>query len=398
MRSAALAIDGGDPVRRELLPYGRQSVSNEDVAAVTEVLRSDWLTTGPKVDEFERAFAEYVGVREAVAVANGTAALHTAMAALGVGPADEVVVPAMTFAATSNSVLYRGARPVFADVDPKTLLVDPGSVEERIGPKTRVVVAVDYAGQPCDYGALRDITDRHGLALLADACHAIGGALNGRAVGTLADVSTFSLHPVKHLTSGEGGVVTTDDVGCAGTMRRFRNHGISTGHRQRETSGSWFYEMTELGFNYRLSDLQCALALSQLHRLPSWVERRRAIAAVYDEAFADHAALRPLAVRQGAYHAYHLFVVRLVPGALRVGRKEVFAALRAEGIGCNVHYIPVHLHPYYRRELGTGPGLCPVAEAAYEEILTLPLFPEMSDADIDDTLRAVTKIWEAYRT
>lgn len=396
MTSERLAIDGGKPVRGQLLAYGRQSISEADVAAVVEVLRSDWLTTGPKVEELERAFAEFGGAREAVAVANGTAALHAAVAALGVGPGDQVVVPAMTFAATANCVLYRGARPVFADVDPETLLLDPASAEARIGPRTRAVIAVDYAGQPCNYDALGDLTESRGLSLVADASHSVGGSWGGRAVGSLARLSTFSLHPVKHFTAGEGGIVTTDEPELASFMRSFRNHGITTDHRQRARSGSWFYEMTELGFNYRLTDIQCALATSQLARVEGWVERRREVAARYDRALAGFSAARPLAVRPGAFHAYHLYVVRLVPGVLRVGRREVFAALRAEGIGCNVHYIPVHLHPYYQRELGTGPGQCPAAEAAYEEILTLPMFPNMSDADVDDVIRALAKVTEAY--
>jgi perosamine synthetase len=396
MMTTILAIDGGEPVRKDLLPYGRQSISEADVGAVVEALQSDWLTTGPRVAELEGAFAAFVGTREAVAVANGTAALHATMAALEIGPGDEVIVPPMTFAATANSVLYRGARPIFADVEPDTLLLDPMAVSDRIGPRTRAIIAVDYAGQPCDYDALRGLAEPRGLALVADACHAVGGALRGRSVGTLADLSTFSLHPVKHFTAGEGGLVSTDDPARAAVMRRFRNHGITTDHRQRAEAGSWFYEMTELGFNYRLTDIQCALATSQLVRLPSWVERRRHIAAAYDRALNEHPAIRPLAVHPEARHAYHLYVVRLRPEALRVGRKEVFAALRAEGIGCNVHYVPVHLHPYYQRTLGTGPGLCPVAEAAYKEILSLPMFSAMTDQDVSDVLKAVTKVCEAY--
>ena len=302
----------------------------------------------------------------------------------------------MTFAATANCVLYRGARPVIADVDPETLLLDAASAEARIGPRTRAIIAVDYAGQPCDYDALGELAEHNGLALVADACHAVGGAWNGRPVGTLARLSTFSLHPVKHFTSGEGGLITTAEPELATAMRRFRNHGITTDHRQRAETGSWFYEMTELGFNYRLTDMQCALATSQLGRVTEWVERRRQLASLYDRGLAGFAAARPLAVRSEAHHAYHLYVVRLASGALRVGRKEVFAALRAEGIGCNVHYIPVHMHPYYRSKLGTGPGQCPVAEAAYEEILTLPMFPDMSDKDVEDVIRALAKVAEAY--
>ena len=382
---------GGEPVRRELLPYGRQTIDEDDVRAVVEVLRSDWLTTGPKVGELERAFAAAVGAAEAVAVANGTAALHAAVAAVGVGPGDEVIVPALTFAATANCAVFQGGVPVFADVDRRTLLLDPASVEARITPRTQAVVAVDYAGQPCDYDRLRRLTDRHRLALIADACHAPGGSYRGRPVGSLADLNTFSFHPVKHLTTAEGGMVTTGDAEAARRMRRFRNHGITSDHRQRSERGSWFYEMVDLGYNYRLSDLQCALGLSQLGKLDRWVERRRQIAGRYDAAFAGVPEIEPLAVRGEVRHAYHLYVVRLSAG-LAGRRDEVFRALRAAGIGVNVHYPPVHLHPFYRRRFGTGPGLCPVAEAAAEEILSLPMFPAMSDGDADDVVAACARV------
>jgi perosamine synthetase len=387
-----LAVRGGAPVRRQPLPYGRQWVDDDDVAAVVGVLRGDWLTTGPLVGEFERAFAAAAGSREAVAVSNGTAALHAAMYALGVGPGDEVITPPLTFAASANSVVYQGAKPVFADVDPETLLLDPQQVETKVTPRTRAVIAVDYAGQACDYDSLREITSRHGLKLVADACHALGGKHRERPVGALADLSTFSLHPVKPITTGEGGVVTTDDPDFARRMLDFRNHGITTDHRQRERQGSWFYEMVDLGYNYRLTDFQCALGLRQLAKLPAWVARRQEIARRYDAAFAGLPGVRPLRVRPEVSHAYHLYVVR-VGGP----RAEVFAALRAEGIGVNVHYIPVHFHPYYRRRFGTGPGLCPVAESAYDRILSLPIFPRMSDGDVEDVIAAVRKVEGAFR-
>jgi perosamine synthetase len=360
------------------LPYGRQTIEDADLAAVAEVLRGDWLTTGPKVAEFERAVAGFTGAAEAVAVNSGTAALHCAMAALNVGPGDEVIVPAITFAATANCVAYRGGTPVFADVDPDTLLIDPASVEARLTARTKAVIAVDYAGQPCDYNALREITSRRGLALVADACHALGATYHGRPVGSLADLSTFSFHPVKPITTGEGGMVTTDAPEWARRMRAFRNHGITTDHRQREAAGSWYYEMVELGFNYRLTDLQCALGLAQLPRLPGWLRRREEIARRYHRAFAGNPAVRPLAELSGRTHGRHLYVVRVAGD-----RKRVFTELRARGVGVQVHYIPVHLHPFYRERFGTGPGLCPAAEAAYESILSLPIFPAMSDADVD---------------
>jgi perosamine synthetase len=391
--TAELAIAGGHPVRPTLLPYGRQWLDHDDIAAVVEVLRSDWLTTGPSIGEFERAFAAACGAREAVALSSGTAALHASMHVLGIGPGDEVIVSPLTFAASANCVLFQSATPVFADVSPDTLLLDPEQVERKIGPRTRAIIAVDYAGHPCDYDSLRDIADQHGLALVADACHALGGRYRGRPVGSLADLTVFSLHPVKHITTGEGGVITTDDSELASRARLFRSHGIACDHRQREESGSWFYEMVELGYNYRITDFQCALGLSQLRKLGMWIDRRRAIA----EALAKHISaipgIEPLGVRDDVRHAYHLFVVRVAPA---LGRARLFAALRAEGIGVNVHYIPVHLHPYYRNVLGTGLGLCPIAEHAYDEILSLPIFPQMTDADVDDVVNAVGKVTRAY--
>ena len=396
--SGRLAVDGGRPVRSERLPYGRQWLADDDVAAVLAVLRSDWLTTGPKVDEFERAFAETVGAKEAVAVSSGTAALHAAMHAVGVGPGDEVIVPPMTFAATANCVVYQGGTPVFADVNPDTLLIDPVQVERKITVRTKAIIAVDYAGQPCEYGALQRIADQYDLALVADACHALGGSHEGRAVGTLADLSVFSFHPVKHITTGEGGMITTNNAHLARRMRVFRNHGITTDHRQREQRGSWFYEMAELGYNYRSSDIQCALGLSQLQKLSIWVCRRQEIAGLYQKAFAQMPAIVPLRVRTDVSHAYHLYVVRLDLERLSVDRGTFFAALRAEGIGVNVHYVPVHLHPFYRERFGTGPGMCPQAEDAYTHIVSLPVFPMMSDSDVEDVIGAIRKIARAFCT
>ena len=380
------------PARRTLLPYGRQWVDEDDIAAVVDVLRSDWLTTGPKVGEFEQAFAEFTGVKEAVAVSNGTAALHAAMYAIGIGPGDEVLVPTMTFAASANCVVYQGGTPVFVDVEPDTLLIDPTQAEARITPRTKAIIAVDYAGQPCNYDALRAIADRHGLRLVADACHALGGSYNDRPVGSLADISTFSLHPVKPITTGEGGMVTTDDPNLARRMRTFRNHGITSDHRQREQQGSWVYEMVDLGYNYRLTDFQCALGLSQLRKLPGWVLRRREIARLYDEAFATMPLVQPLSVRPDVVHAYHLYMVRVKSQEIGLSRAQVFASLRAEGIGVNVHYIPVHLHPFYRKRFGTAPGLCPVAETAYWQLITLPMFPAMSDTDAESVVVGVRNV------
>ncbi len=372
------------------IPYGRQWVTEEDIKAVSDVLRSDWLTTGPKVEEFEEAFAAKVGSRYAVALSSGTAALHAAAFAACIGPEDEVITTPMTFAATANCILYQGGRPVFSDVEPETLLVDASKIEEKITPKTKAIIAVDYAGQPCDYDALKSIAKRHNLTLVADACHALGATYKGRNVGALADMTVFSFHPVKHITTGEGGMVTTDDPELAKRVRVFRNHGITSDHRERERCGSWFYEMVDLGFNYRLPDINCALGLSQLKRLDQNVSRRRELAAFYNEAFSKIEAVRPLTQKADRKSSWHLYVVKLDLSKIRTTRKDVFSSLRDEGIGVNVHYIPVYWHPYYQK-LGYKKGLCPVAEKAYEEIVTLPLFCAMSDSDAAQVVSAVKK-------
>jgi len=371
-----------------MIPYGKQYINDEDIQAVIQVLRSDWLTTGPKVKEFEEAFACQVEARHAVAVSNGTAALHAAVYALDIGPGDEVIVPAITFAATANAVVFQGAIPVFSDVDPGTLLIDPASVESRLTPNTKAIIAVDYAGQPCDYDILMNITKRYNLYLIDDACHALGGSYRGSPVGSLADLNTFSLHPVKPITTGEGGLITTDNEALATRMRLFRNHGITTDHQQRDAVGSWVYEMIDLGYNYRLTDFQCALGLSQLKKLSEWVIRRQEIAARYDAAFANMASVQPLTVRPYVDHAYHLYVVRLKG----IDRKTVYCGMRANGVGVNVHYIPVYLHPFYQKRFGTSYGLCPAAELAYEEIISLPVFPGMDDGMVDSVITVLQKV------
>jgi perosamine synthetase len=372
-----------------MIPYGKQTIDDDDIAAVVAVLKSDWLTTGPKVGEFEAAVARYVGATEAIAVNSGTSALHAMMNALGVGPGDEVIVPTMTFAATANSVVFEGGTPIFVDVLADTLLIDPDAVEAAITPRTKAIVCVDYAGQPCDYTRLEAIASRHGLPLLTDGCHSLGARHQGRPIGSFASMTAFSFHPVKPITTGEGGMIVTNDSQLARQMRIFRNHGIHTDARQREQQGTWFYEMQSLGYNYRLCDLQCALGLQQLSHLDDWLERRRAIADSYDRAFARQTAVRPLTKARDVLHAYHIYVVRL----MGCDRAAAFAQLRSRGIGANVHYVPVHMHPFYQQRFGTRRGLCPVAEAAYEQIVSLPVFPRMTDEQIRfvvDTLGEIT--------
>lgn len=376
-----------------MIPYGRQNISEEDIQAVVDTLRSDYITTGPKVDEFEKAIANFANVEFAIAVSNGTAALHCAMYAINIRPDDEVIVPSMTFAASANCIVYCGGTPVFADVLPDSLLIDPSDVVKKITPKTRAVIAVDYAGQPCDYDALKEICNRYSLVLVTDACHSIGSEYKGRKTGSIADMTCLSFHPVKHITTGEGGMILTDNITYSQRMRCFRNHGITTDFRQREAKGAWFYEMTDLGYNYRITDFQCALGISQLKKLPEWIKRRQYIAAVYDQAFAGNSKglkglplITPLRTSQDVSNAYHLYVVKFDE---KVNRDKIFSELRKNGIGVNLHYIPVHFHPYYKNNFMTNPGLCPVAEKAYKQIISLPMFPAMTDADVSKVIKEV---------
>lgn len=364
------------------IPYGRQCIDQEDMHSVLEALSSDYLTTGPKVAEFENALAHKVGTAYAVAVNSGTAALHCAMYGLGIGPGDEVIVPSITFAATANCVVYRGGIPVFADVDPHTLLLDPEKAEAKITARTKALIGVDYAGQPCDWDALHALACRHNLSLVADSCHALGAAYKGRNAGTLADVTAFSFHPVKHITTGEGGMVTTNSRETAQRMRQFRNHGISADHHTRAQEGTWCYDMVDLGFNYRITDFQCALGISQLKKLDAFLHRRREIAAWYSQALLDADRVAPLALNKNVQHAYHLFVVAVQGTHPADRRRRLFEHLRQAGILVNVHYIPVHLHTYYRHHYETAPGQCPSAEDAYNRIVSLPIHPGMRDSEV----------------
>ena len=362
------------------IPYGRQVVDDDDVAAVVEVLRGDWLTTGPTVERFERSFADLVGASHAVAVANGTAALHVAMLAAGIGPGDEVIVPTLTFAASANAARYVGAEVRFCDVRSDTLSIDVERAATLVTPMTRAIVVVDYAGIPCDLDAVMRLADDHGLVVIEDACHAVGATHRGRRIGSIAHLSTFSFHPVKHLTTGEGGMVTTEDPAFDRRLRRFRSHGIDSDFRQREAAGTWEYDVVDLGFNYRLSDINAALGLSQLAKVPQWVERRRALADRYRNLLSGM-PLTMLAEPDGVEASWHLFPILLDTESGAPERSEVFARLRAAGIGVNVHYRPLHLHTSFR----TGPGgpELPVAEQAYARLLSLPIWHGLKDAEQD---------------
>ena len=392
----ALALHGGTPVRSSLLTYGRQSISEEDIQAVVDVLRSDWLTTGPKVEEFEEAFAAWVGAKYAVSFSSGTAALHGAAFALGIGPGDEAITTPLTFAATANCILYQGGTPVFADVCADTLNIDAEQVAKRVNSRTTALLPVDYAGHPADLDSILQIAEQNGLTVIEDACHALGAEYRDRRVGSISHMTVFSFHPVKHLTTGEGGMVTTNNSAFAETLRKFRNHGISSSARDRQREGQWHYEMVLLGFNYRLPDIACALGLQQLGRLEANLARRRVIAARYSAAFREIPGVIAPRADEDVLPAWHLYPIRLDCSRLSARRGEIFRALRAENIGVNVHYIPVHLHPYYRDRFDYKGGEFPNAEAAYESLISLPMFHGMTDDDIADVIAAVEKVTQYY--
>lgn len=367
---------GLDRETEPFIPYGRHRIDEEDINVVVNVLRSDWLTTGPQVDAFEGEFAELVRVREAVAVSSGTAALHAAVHAVGIEKGDEVIVPSLTFVATANAVVYQGATPVFADVDPETLLIDPKDVEKKVTPTTKAIIAVDYAGQPCDYDALRIIADKHALVLIADACHSLGGSYKGRPVGSLADLSCFSFHPVKAITTGEGGMVATDNERWAGRMRTFRNHGITADHRERARRSTWAYEMVALGYNYRITDFQCALGRRQLRLLAGWIEARRKIAEFYTARLGSITEIKLPVVRKEVVHAYHLYVIQITETSF-VSRDLLFNRMRSSGIGVSVHYPPVHRHPFYRERFGDRSKALDNSDMAARSVLSLPIYPTL---------------------
>lgn len=394
--SKRLALDGGKPVRASVLPYGHQSIGEDDVSAVIEVLRSDWLTSGPKVAEFEEAFSCYVGADYAVCFSSGTAALHATIFAAEMGIEAEAITTPLSFCATANCLVYQGGTPVFADVCRDTLNIDPLQVKTRITGRTKGIIAVDYAGHPADLDELTELAHHNELTLIEDASHALGAEYKGRKVGGDGHMTVFSFHPVKHITTGEGGMVTTNDQRLAKRLRIFRNHGIDRDARARQATGDWYYEMVALGYNYRLNEVGCALGLSQLCKLDSFVKRRREIAARYESAFRGQTRLNIPATREKVNPSWHLYPIQLNLEALSASRAQVFRALRAEGIGVNVHYIPIHLHPFYRERYGYKGCEFPVAEAAYERLITLPLFHGMNDQDVQDVVMAVSKVLGFY--
>ncbi len=393
-----LAIEGGKAVRDSFLPYGKQWVTEEEIDGIAEVLRSDWITTGPTLKKFEEAFAKFVGAKYAVAVSSGTAALHIAVSATGIGKGDEVITTPFTFAATSNVVLLRGGRPVFADIKSDTYNIDQREIKEKITPKTKAIIPVHYAGQPCDMDEIRYIAQENDLTVIEDASHAVSAEYKGRRIGSISEMSTFSFHPVKNMTTGEGGMVTTNDNELAELLQMYRNHGINKDANKRfGKHGSWYYEMQNLGLNYRLTDIQAALGLSQLKRLPELQKRREEIVISYNEFFDMIPEIIPPFVKSDVKHSWHLYSVQVNPNKLNRDRNRIFEALRAENIGVNVLYIPVHLHPFYKKMFGYKEGDYPAAEKVFKNIITLPLFPRMKDNDVEDVCKAIEKVVQYYK-
>lgn len=385
------------PVRDTFLPYGRQWIEDDDIEAVVKILKSDFLTTGPAILEFEEAVAHYVGAKYAVSFSNGTAALHGACFAAGIQEGDEVITTPMTFAASANCVLYQGGTPVFADIDDSTYNIDPKKIEEKITSKTKAIIPVHFTGQPAELDEIHRLAQEHNLVVIEDAAHALGASYKKKRIGGLSDMTMFSFHPVKHITSGEGGVITTNDDVYYQKLLQFRSHGIIKDQQlMTESHGPWYYEMQSLGFNYRMTDIQAALGANQLKKIDHFLSRRKHYVSLYNEAFESRDEIRIPAQHPDGDSSWHLYIIRLQTEKMKVSRKVIYEELMKENIGVNVHYIPVHKMPYYQ-QLGYGKETYPVAEKLYEEILTLPLFPKMSVDDINDVITAVIKILNQYR-
>lgn len=393
-----LAIFGGKPVREKPIYYGHQYIDSEDIEAVVNVLKSDYLTCGPKINELEKRICEITGAKYAVAIANGTAALHIACLAAGIKEGDEVITTPITFAASANCALYCGAKPVFADIDPNTYNIDPDDIERKITENTKAVVAVDFTGQAVEIERIKDICKKNNLIFIEDGAHSIGTKYNGKGVGSLADMTTFSFHPVKTITGGEGGAITTNSKELYEKLTLFRAHGITRdlNKLENECHGPWYYEQIDLGYNYRITDIQSALIISQLDKLDLFVKRRKEIVEKYNEAFSDMPEIIVQKEIVESDTARHLYIVQLDNEKLNGTRLDIFEALKAEKVCCNVHYIPVYYFPYYEK-LGYKKGICPNAEKLYENMFSIPLYYGMSDEDVESVIEAIRKVISYYR-
>lgn len=393
-----LAINGGTPVRDKFLPYGKQVIDENDIKSVVNILNGDYLTTGPTVSEFEKKVADYVGSKYAVAVSNGTAALHIACLSAGIKEGDEVITTPMTFAASANCILYCGAKPVFVDIDKYTYNINVNEIEKNITPKTKAVIPVHFTGQSVDLDPILELAKKYNLTVIEDAAHALGTKYKGKFIGSISDMTEFSFHPVKTVTTAEGGIITTNRKDLYEKLILFRTHGITrnTEFMENKNEGPWYYEQIDLGYNYRITDLQCALGITQMDKLDEFIKRRKELVEMYNESLSKIDGVIIQKEEEFSDTSRHLYIMKLDLDKFKVGKKEIFEALLAENIGVNVHYLPVYLHPYYKK-LGYEKGLCPNAEELYDSMITLPLYPGMSDDDFYDVINAVNKVLGYYR-
>jgi len=386
---------------KKSIPYGHQWIDDKDIQEVVKVLKTDWITQGPKVEEFEKAVARYCGAKYAIAVSSGTAALHAAYTVARIRPGDEVITTPLTFAATANAAVYCGGKPVFVDIQEDTLNIDPNKIEKRITKKTKIIAPVDFAGHPCDYDKIKKIAKKHHLLIIEDASHALGSKYGSasspqakrKRVGSFADMTVLSFHPVKHITTGEGGMVLTNNKELYEKLKIFRQHGIV----KIPKKGKWYYEIEKPGYNYRLTDFQCALGLSQLKKIDKFIKRRREIVAKYNKAFKDIEEIITPTEKNYAKSAYHIYIIQLVLDKLKVNRRKIFEKFQKESLGVQVHYIPLHFQPFYKKEFGYKKGDFPVAEKYYERAITLPLFPKMTDKEVGRVIKIVKKIINLYK-
>ena len=392
------AIEGGKPVRKDFLPYGTQWFDEEEINEVIDTLKSDWITTGPKMRLFEDNFKNYIGSKYGVAINSGTAALHISTSSIDIKPGDEVITTPLTFVASANCVVYRGGTPIFTDIKKNTYNIDPNEIKKKITPKTKAIIPVHFAGQPCDMDEIGEIAEKNDLFVIEDAAHAIDAKYKGKKIGIISDLTIFSFHPVKNITTAEGGMVTTDNDKLYEKLLMFRTHGISKNAAKRfGKSGGYYYDMQYLGFRYNLSELHASLGIHQLEKLDSFQKRRREIVKIYNKELQNIEELTIPFVKKNVKHSWHLYVIQLNLEKLRVDRDYIFKALREENIGVNVHYIPVHYHSFYRKNFNLIKGILPNVEWLFPRLLTIPLFPRMSNDDVYDVINALEKVINYYK-
>lgn len=380
-------------IKKKTIPYGHQWIDEKDIREVAKVLRTNWITQGPKIEEFEKAVAEYCGLKYAVAVSSGTAALYAAYAMAGIRPRDEIITTPLNFAATANAIIYCGGKPVFVDIQEDTLNIDPREIEKKITKKTKVIAPVDFAGQPCDYEEILKLAKKYKLLIIEDAAHALGSEYRGKKVGSFADMIILSFHPVKAITTGEGGAVLTNNKVFYEKLKVFRHHGII----KKPEKGGWYYEIEKPGYNYRLTDFQCALGLSQLKKINKFIKKRREIVAKYNKAFKNVEEIITPTERNYVKSAWHIYTIQLRLEKLKASRKKIFEELQKKSLGVQVHYIPLHLQPFYKKNFGYKIGDFPIAEKYYERAITLPLFPKMTGSEVERVIKTVKKIINFYR-